>query len=159
MKQEKSSKSSYWRSWNQRISHIFHCFANCSASVVINQNDPLMSSKMTSVQDKVSRDCSALGLTSPQDGGTRRSVACRDQLASRLGSVAPDRLPEAPGVSGRLSPNIQPFIQSLRNSAAHRRDFTSATMWSTPHATSTTRPATVTWQRSTNLEEQKSKFE
>lgn len=61
-----------------------------------------------------------------------------------------------PGVSGRLSPNSQPFTRSLKDSAAHSRDFTSATMWSTPHATSITWPGTVTWQnitqRSTKLE-------
>lgn len=78
-----------------------------------------MSSKMTFVQDKVSHDCSALALTSPQDGGTRRSVACRDQLASRLGSAAPDRLPEAPRGQREAQPKhpaFHPVAEELSSS-------------------------------------------
>lgn len=43
-------------------------------------------------------------------------------------------------------PAFHPLLGKTR---AHKRDFTSATMWSTPHATSTTWPGTVTWQKIT----------
>lgn len=41
----------------------------------------------------------------------------------------------------------------------HRRDFTSATMWSTPQATSTTCPGTVTWWMKEKLLLDKNKWE
>ncbi|KAF0022941.1 hypothetical protein F2P81_024922 [Scophthalmus maximus] len=70
--------------------------------------------------------------------GTRGGVACGEQLVSWLQIL----LPEA---TGQKSDDL--FIHRWgRTRRAHRRDFTSATMWSTPHATSTTCPGTVTWE-------------
>lgn len=103
-----------------------------------------MSSTLTLVQDEVS-------------GVDRSGPSPAESSWLQDSAVVHDGLPEVPrSQQGGPSPNSQPFIQSLKDSAAHSRDFTSATMWSTPHATSTTSPGTVTWQnitqRSTELE-------
>lgn len=73
------------------------------------------------------------------------STACGEQLASPLHTEPPVGSPGQPGVSGRPRPKHPGLIHRWWGQEAHRRDFASATMWSTPHATSTTWPGTVTW--------------
>lgn len=73
------------------------------------------------------------------------STACGEQLASPLHTEPPVGSPGQPGVSGRPRPKHPGLIHRWWGKEAHRRDFASATMWSTPHATSTTWPGTVTW--------------
>lgn len=84
---------------------------------------------------------SALVVTSPRSGGGGRSPAETRWL------WAP--------VPGPLQLSRGPCI----NIQSHSKDFTSATMWSTPQATSTTCPGTVTWWMKEKMHADQNKWE
>lgn len=156
IKHRKAAKTHIGEAAPRDLLIFFHCFAwrnqlIVSALVVRKQNLsfprwPACRGKWAaSVTVFCRTNRSALGLTSPPGGGTQGCASPVESSWLRDSSAAPSRLPEAPGGQREARPNIQPFIYCCRNTEAHSRDFTSATMWSTPHATSTTWPGTVTW--------------
>lgn len=111
-----------------------------------------MQDKLSCVSDTLLQNrlpCSLLDVTTGR----------RDRRVHRLWRAAGFKTREKPrlacwgdqgsaGGRGSLAKHsaLHPLLGKTR---AHKRDFTSATMWSTPHATSTTWPGTVTWQKIT----------